>query len=133
MEVVRTERLMPHMVRLVLGGEGYRRLARRDGTDQYIKLLFADPALELPRPYDMDALRERLEPAQLPVTRTYTIRHDDAENEQIWVDFVVHGDEGLAGPWAAAVQPLHVHPCRGRELNFFGGVADLDDLSLIHI
>lgn len=113
MEVVRTERLTPHMVRLVLGGEGYRRLARRDGTDQYIKLLFADPALELPRPYDMDALRERLKPAQLPVTRTYTIRHDDAENEQIWVDFVLHGEEGLAGPWASTVQP-------GELISFFG-------------
>lgn len=113
MEVIRTVRLSPHMVRVVLGGEGFRQLEFKDGTDQYIKLLFADPALGLERPYDMDALREELAPAQMPVSRTYTIRYADTENEQIWVDFVVHGDEGLAGPWAAAVQP-------GELISFFG-------------
>lgn len=113
MEVVGTQRLTPHMVRVVLGGEGFRQLEFKDGTDQYIKLLFADPALGLERPYDMDALREQLPPAQMPVSRTYTIRHLDTEKEQIWVDFVVHGDEGIAGPWAAAVQP-------GEIISFFG-------------
>lgn len=113
MEVIGTQRLTPHMVRVVLGGEGFRQLEFKDGTDQYIKLLFADPALALERPYDMDALREELAPAQMPVTRTYTIRHTDFAKEQIWVDFVIHGDEGIAGPWAAAVQP-------GELISFFG-------------
>src|SRR5699024_5948215 len=50
---------------------------------------------------------------QMPVTRTYTIRHIDHQNEQIWVDFVIHGDRGVAGPWAASVQP-------GETISFFG-------------
>lgn len=113
LQVVRTERLTEHMTRLVLGGEGFDAIEFKDDTDQYIKLLFADPTLGLERPYDMDALREQLPSKQMPVTRTYTIRHIDRENKQIWVDFVIHGDEGLAGPWAAAAQP-------GDLISFFG-------------
>lgn len=113
MEVVRVERLTAHMLRVVLGGEGFRQLDFKDGTDQYIKLLFADPALGLERPYDLESLREHLDIAQMPVTRTYTIRHVDHQNEQIWVDFVIHGDQGIAGPWASTVQP-------GETISFFG-------------
>lgn len=109
LEVVRTERLTPHMVRVVLGGDGFaaflERWAAKEATDQYVKLLFADPALGLEPPYDMDALRETLAPEQMPVRRTYTVRAVDAEAQTVAVDFVVHGDEGLAGPWAAQAQP----------------------------
>lgn len=48
-----------------------------------------------------------------PVTRTYTVRSHDTATGAIVVDFVVHGDEGLAGPWAAAATP-------GDEISFFG-------------
>ena len=37
------------------------------------------------------------------VPRAYTVRRVDGED--VWIDFVVHGDEGLAGPWAAAAVP----------------------------
>lgn len=122
--VIRREQISPHMVRLVLGGEGFERIEFRDleaegsgertpCTDQYIKLLFADPALGLERPYDMEALREQLPMERMPVTRTYTIRHVDRSNRQIWVDFVTHGDVGLAGPWAERAQP-------GDLISFFG-------------
>ncbi|GAB3842038.1 siderophore-interacting protein [Nesterenkonia populi] len=111
--VVRREQLTPHMVRLVLGGEGFRDIEFKEDTDQYIKVLFTDPSLGLEPPYDMDALREQLPPEQMPATRTYTIRHIDREAEQIWVDFVVHGDDGLAGPWAAHAEP-------GEKVCFFG-------------
>jgi NADPH-dependent ferric siderophore reductase len=113
LQVVRTQQLTPHMVRVVLGGEGFSRIEFKDDTDQYIKLLFADPALELERPYDMDALRETLTRDQMPVTRTYTIRHIDHAAEEIWVDFVTHGAAGLAGPWAESAQP-------GDLISFFG-------------
>ena len=109
LEVVRTERLTAHMVRVVLGGEGFaefhERWAAKEATDQYVKLLFADPSLGLEPPYDMDALRERLAPEQMPVRRTYTVRAVDEAAGTVAVDFVVHGDEGLAGPWAAQAQP----------------------------
>ena len=113
--VVAARRLTPHLVRLTLGGEQFdavhARWAEKGATDQYVKLLFADPALGLEPPYDLDALRERLAPEQLPVRRTYTVRHMDAAARTMDVDFVVHGasdggaapghDGGLAGAWAA--------------------------------
>jgi NADPH-dependent ferric siderophore reductase len=37
-----------------------------------------------------------------PKVRTYTVRDWDAERGLLTIDFVVHGDEGIAGPWAAA-------------------------------
>ena len=37
--------------------------------------------------------------------RTYTIRTVDEDAREIAIDFVVHGDEGIAGPWAATVTP----------------------------
>ncbi|NUS80537.1 MAG: siderophore-interacting protein, partial [Streptomyces sp.] len=50
-------------------------------------------------------IREEFPREQWPVTRTYTIRHWDAEHREMTLDFVIHGDEGLAGPWAVRVQP----------------------------
>ncbi|PRC59436.1 NADPH-dependent ferric siderophore reductase, partial [Mycobacterium sp. ITM-2017-0098] len=37
--------------------------------------------------------------------RTYTVRHADTQKREITVDFVVHGDHGVAGPWAASATP----------------------------
>lgn len=111
LEVVRTERLSPHLVRVHLGGDGFDAfLAAADpgklaATDTYIKMLFARPELGLEPPYDLDALREQLAPADMPSRRTYTIRSVDAAAGTIAVDFVVHGDEGIAGPWAAHASP----------------------------
>ncbi|GAB3187847.1 siderophore-interacting protein [Nesterenkonia suensis] len=113
MEVQRVERLTPHLVRVVLGGEGFGGLEFKDATDQYIKMLFADPALGLKRPFDLEVLREELPLEQMPATRTYTIRHIDHAARQIWVDMVTHGQQGLAGPWAQRVQV-------GDPISFFG-------------
>ena len=40
-----------------------------------------------------------------PVVRTYTVRAVDTDARELTIDFVVHGDEGVAGPWAAQAQP----------------------------
>lgn len=109
--VERTERLSPHLVRVHLGGAGIAELlAEADpdklaSTDKYVKLLFARPELGLEPPYDLEALREVLPLADLPVRRTYTVRAADLARGAIAVDFVVHGDEGVAGPWAASAAP----------------------------
>ncbi|WP_086473187.1 siderophore-interacting protein [Plantibacter elymi (nom. nud.)] len=105
LEVVRSSWVTPHLVRLTLGGPGFADFQPKDATDSYVKISFAKPELGLEPPYDLAALRETLAPADLPVTRTYTVRRVDQAAGTIDIDFVVHGDEGIAGPWAAAAQP----------------------------
>jgi NADPH-dependent ferric siderophore reductase len=102
--VVRTERITPHMVRVVLGGEALAGLAADEFTDHYVKVLFPAPGVTYPEPFDMARIREEFPAEQWPTNRTYTIRSWDAEARELAIDFVVHGDEGLAGPWAARAQ-----------------------------
>ncbi|MEU0471486.1 siderophore-interacting protein [Streptomyces olivaceus] len=104
-QVVRTERLTPHMQRVVLGGEGLAAFAADTCTDHYVKLLFPAGGATYPEPFDMERIREEFPREQWPVTRTYTVRHWDAEHREMTLDFVIHGDEGLAGPWAQRVRP----------------------------
>lgn len=102
--MVRTERLTPHMVRVVLGGESLAAFTVGEHTDHYIKLLFPAPGVSYPEPFDMERIRAEFPREQWPSTRAYTVRAWDAELGELTVDFVVHGDEGLAGPWATSVQ-----------------------------
>lgn len=108
--VIRTERLTPRMVRVILGGADVAGLGALPFTDHYIKILFTVPG------------------ADAPVTRTYTIRSFDPVAGEMAVDFVVHGDEGLAGPWAAAAEP-------GMTLAFFGpgGSYAPDPTAAVHV
>lgn len=103
--VQRTEQIGPHLVRVVLGGDGFADVRDNAFTDKYVKIMFTDPALGLTPPYDLEALREQLAPDQLPVRRTYTVRRLDPDVQELTIDFVTHGDEGVAGPWARAAQP----------------------------
>lgn len=104
-QVVRTERLTPHMQRVVLGGEGLAEFATDGSTDHYVKLLFDAEGVTYPEPFDMQRIREEFPRDQWPVTRTYTVRSWDAGTRELAVDFVIHGDEGLAGPWARDAEP----------------------------
>ncbi|MGA5066797.1 siderophore-interacting protein [Streptomyces exfoliatus] len=99
--VVRTERITPHMVRIVLGGPGLDAFEVGAYTDHYVKLLFAPEGVAYPEPFDMERIRGEFPRDQWPTTRTYTVRAWDPVHRELTVDFVVHGDEGLAGPWAA--------------------------------
>ncbi|NEY32888.1 SIP domain-containing protein [Streptomyces sp. PRKS01-65] len=103
--VVRTERLTPHMQRVVLGGEGLAGFSADTCTDHYVKLLFPAGGATYPEPFDMERIRAEYPREQWPVTRTYTVRHWDAEHRELTLDFVIHGDEGLAGPWALRARP----------------------------
>jgi NADPH-dependent ferric siderophore reductase len=85
--VVRTERLSESMVRVVVTADDWSGFEPAH-ADAYVKVVFDDPA---------DPEHPRL--------RTYTVRDFDAEAGELTLDFVVHGDSGLAGPWAAAVEP----------------------------
>ncbi|MGW7267621.1 siderophore-interacting protein [Streptomyces sp. NPDC054842] len=106
--VVRTERLTPHMQRVVLGGDGLADFTVGTCTDHYVKLLFGAEGVTYPEPFDIERIRAEFPRDQWPVTRTYTVRHWNAEQRELTLDFVVHGDEGLAGPWALRVQPGEV-------------------------
>jgi len=86
--VVSTERLTRTMVRVDFAGETIATFpdtavpgADAGFTDTYVKLRFGD------------------------VVRAYTLRSVDREGGRLTIDFVVHGDHGVAGPWAAAAQP----------------------------
>ncbi|MGA4951853.1 siderophore-interacting protein [Streptomyces lydicamycinicus] len=103
--VRRTEQLTPHMVRVVLGGEGLAEFTAGEYSDHYVKLVFPRPGVAYPEPFDIARIREEFPRDQWPSTRTYTVRAWDSVTRELTVDFVVHGDEGLAGPWAAAAQP----------------------------
>ncbi|UED82849.1 siderophore-interacting protein [Streptomyces profundus] len=102
--VLHKERLTPHMIRVVFAGEGLRDFATSGCTDHYVKLLFPAPGVTYPEPFDIATIRAELPRASWPRTRTYTVAAWDAEARQLTVDFVYHGDQGLAGPWAAAAR-----------------------------
>jgi NADPH-dependent ferric siderophore reductase len=93
------------MQRVVLGGEELSAFSADTCTDHYVKLLFPAEGVTYPEPFDMERIREEFPREQWPVTRTYTVRQWNAEHREMVLDFVIHGDEGLAGPWAKRVQP----------------------------
>ena len=103
--VVRTQRLTPHTQRVVLGGEGLAGFSADTCTDHYVKLLFPAGGATYPEPFDVERIREEFPREQWPVTRTYTVRAWDPQHRELTLDFVIHGDEGLAGPWALRAQP----------------------------
>ena len=73
--------LTPSMVRVVVGGPDLEGFAVGSFTDHYVKCRFGDRM------------------------RSYTVRAWDPERRLLTLDFVVHGDRGIAGPWAAQAQP----------------------------
>jgi NADPH-dependent ferric siderophore reductase len=99
--VLRTEWVTPHMVRVVLGGEGLEAFAAGQHTDHYVKLTFPLEHVRYPEPFDLAAIRRDLPRDQWPKSRTYTVRAWDPVAVELSVDFVYHGDSGLAAPWAA--------------------------------
>lgn len=103
--VLRREQLSPHMVRIVAGGPGFEGYVNNDFVDRYVKIAFPQPGIAYPEPLDLWTVRETMPREQWPHTRTYTVRWVDEMAGELAIDFVIHGDEGLAGPWAAAAQP----------------------------
>ncbi|MEJ8279546.1 siderophore-interacting protein [Pseudonocardia spirodelae] len=105
LRVLRTERLSPHLVRVVAGGDDLAAFPDTEHTDRYVKILFPRPGVDYPEPLDMDRVHAELPREQWPVQRTYTVRALDRAAGELVIDFVHHGDAGLAGPWAASARP----------------------------
>jgi NADPH-dependent ferric siderophore reductase len=78
--VVEVSQLTPHMVRIVVEGPDLADFAVGEFTDHYVKTHHDGK------------------------TRTYTVREFDPETRRLTLDFVVHGEDGVAGPWAAAAR-----------------------------
>lgn len=102
-----TERLSPHLIRITsapVAPEDIEPFATSPYTDAYVKVVFRQPGVDYPEPFDMATARQ-LPREQWPALRTYTLREVRRDSGEIVIDFVHHGDAGLAGPWAAAVEP----------------------------
>ncbi len=113
LEVIRTEQI-GSMKRVILGGSNFdtfwaRVQALPHYTDLYAKLVFWPAGFDAPENVDLSQLPDGIH----PTLRTYTIRLIDLVEREVAIDFVVHGDEGFAGPWAANAQPGDVIHLRG--------------------
>lgn len=106
--VLRTERVTPHMTRVVLGGDGIRGFGTGAHTDHYVKLVFPLEGVRYPEPFDLAAVRRDMPRERWPRIRTYTVRRWDPRTGELSLDFVLHGERGLAGSWAAGVRPGEV-------------------------
>ncbi len=102
--VLRTSWPTPHLVRVVLGGDG---LAGFDPqfSDSYVKLLLPPAGAPYAAPFDVEEVQRTQPPELWPSTRTYTVREWDPAAGELTLDLVVHGDEGRAASWARAARP----------------------------
>jgi NADPH-dependent ferric siderophore reductase len=103
--VERVEALTPQLIRIDFGGEGLAGFHAGEFTDHYVKLQVPPRGADYAAPFDVEEIRATRPREQWPRTRTYTVAGWDPEAARLTIDFVVHRDEGVAGPWAAAAQP----------------------------
>jgi len=103
--VVSAEPLTPGMVRVVVGGDDLDGFNVGAFTDHYVKLQIPPPGAGYAAPFDAEEVKAQRPREEWPRVRTYTVRAWDGERNLLTLDFLVHGDEGVAGPWAAAAKP----------------------------
>lgn len=110
--VITTERLTPELVRVVFGGEGLADYEPIEPSDAYVNMQFIPEGAPYSAPFADDAIRA-LPREQRPLPRRYTVRRWDPVTRLMTIDFVVHGDVGMAGRWALRAEP-------GDQLQFRG-------------
>jgi NADPH-dependent ferric siderophore reductase len=103
--VLETQRLTPHLIRVIVGGDDLDGFGVGEFSDHYVKLHIPPPGAEYRAPFDTEEVKERYPREQWPRVRTYTVRDWDPGSGRLTLDFVIHGDEGVAGPWAEAARP----------------------------
>jgi NADPH-dependent ferric siderophore reductase len=103
-DVITTEWLTPSLVRVVLGGGGLDGFTMGDDTDAYINVAIAPPGAPYAEVFSPAEVREQHAKEHQPRRRRYTVRSWDPAQQLLTVDFVVHGDDGVAGPWAAGAK-----------------------------
>ena len=105
LQVRRSERITPRMVRVTLGGDELAGFGG-EGPDRRIKMFFPAPGQErpaVPRATSGGPLWPPGEPR--PAIRTYTVRRFDAAAGELDVDFVLHEGHGPAAAWAEDARP----------------------------
>ncbi|MFG2883927.1 siderophore-interacting protein [Streptomyces sp. NPDC048297] len=109
LQVVRTRRLGPSLVRVTFGGDELRDF-HSDGCDQSLSLFLPHPGQSEPVvPLELDegwsqAWRELPEEVRA-VMRSYTLRALRRDPDEIDIDFVLHTPAGPASTWAARAVP----------------------------
>jgi len=109
--VVKREQVTPHLVRVTFGGGDLEQFEFQ-GFDQWFRLAVpthdaGDRFDNLPKNFGIGGyLKYLLLPGETrPVIRNYTVRAYRSDPAELDVDFVVHGTDGVAGPWAASAEP----------------------------
>lgn len=99
--------LSPHMMRITLASPAVKEMATW-APDQRVKLFFpaadGSPA-RLAQGEGWYARFKAMIADRRPAMRTYTIRHLRAEQGEVDIDFVLHGETGPASRWALRAQP----------------------------
>ncbi|MER5199216.1 siderophore-interacting protein [Streptomyces sp. NPDC002755] len=105
LQVVRTRRLGPSLVRVSFAGEDLRHFFS-DGRDQSLSLFLPHPGQSVPAvPFELgdgwwQAWRE-LPDGVRAVMRSYTLRALRRDPDEIDIDFVLHTPAGPASAWAS--------------------------------
>ncbi|MGO3152112.1 MAG: siderophore-interacting protein [Galactobacter sp.] len=110
-KVTASERITPHMVRVTVQGESLHRLPVH-GFDQWFRLFLPNPGgvtdfSRVPEQFGFGAYMKylRTKAGVRPPFRNYTVRSLRPDVGEMDIDFVSHGDAGIAGPWAAQARP----------------------------
>ncbi|WP_348767980.1 siderophore-interacting protein [uncultured Salinisphaera sp.] len=99
-QVTDVARLSPSLLRVELAGEdGVLSGFAGDHAGAHIKIFLPGPGETAPALPELTPDGPRW-PQSRPVTRTYSVRYFDASRQRLYVDFVLHGDDGPASAWA---------------------------------
>lgn len=110
-EVTARVQVSPHVVRVTVAGDDLTRLPRH-GFDQWFRLFLprGDGGADFSRVPEQLGMGSYLKfltspSGTRPVFRSYTVREFRPESGELDIDFIVHGDRGIAGPWASGAEP----------------------------
>ena len=92
------------MVRVVLGGPGLDGFEMPDATDAYVNLAIPPAGAPYDAPFE-PAVREAHAGRCGRSGAATPCAPGTRRPARLTLDFVVHGDDGVAGPWAAPVAP----------------------------
>lgn len=103
LDVLRVERLTPHMRRIVFGGTDLQGFVSA-APDDHVKLFFPNHHGEIVPPVLGPDSPSYPPGRDYSPMRDYTPRSHDEARGELTIDFVLHGD-GAASSWAAQAEP----------------------------